>query len=251
MCRANFSYGDHEWRSRPLGWQAQKCTRGQSHCGQNVRLSTVSATLIRDTRDKPLDAHHGSFSTLNLGITPTAFGSSANFAKLFGQYAYYKPLHAIVLANSLRLGFAAPFANSFVPTSELYFSGGGTSLRGFPIDQAGPQRLVPFCNVLKGQAGCVNITVPVGGKQLLILNSEVRFPLYITKALGGVVFYDGGNVYSAINLPSLFDNYTNTVGVGLRYSTPIGPVRFDIGRNLNPVPGINAWQYYITVGQAF
>jgi outer membrane protein assembly factor BamA len=218
---------------------------------QNVRLSTVSATLIRDTRDKPLDAHHGSFSTLNLGITPTAFGSSANFAKLFGQYAYYKPLHAIVLANSLRLGFAAPFANSFVPTSELYFSGGGTSLRGFPIDQAGPQRLVPFCNVLKGQAGCVNITVPVGGKQLLILNSEVRFPLYITKALGGVVFYDGGNVYSAINLPSLFDNYTNTVGVGLRYSTPIGPVRFDIGRNLNPVPGINAWQYYITVGQAF
>ena len=218
---------------------------------QSVRLSTFSATLIRDTRDKPLDAHHGAYGTIDLGITPTALGSSANFAKLFGQYAFYKPLHSVVLANSVRIGLASPFASSFVPTSQLFFTGGGTSLRGFPIDQAGPQRLVPFCNVLQGQSGCVNITVPVGGKQLFILNSEVRFPLGIMKALGGVVFYDGGNVYGAINLHQFVDGYTNTVGVGLRYATPIGPVRFDIGRNLNPVPGLNAWQYFITLGQAF
>jgi outer membrane translocation and assembly module TamA len=93
--------------------------------------------------------------------------------------------------------------------------------------------------------------VPVGGKQLFILNSEMRFPLKIMKALGGVLFYDGGNVYSAINFRSFVDNYTNTVGIGLRYATPIGPVRFDIGRNVNPVPGINPLQYYITIGQAF
>jgi outer membrane protein insertion porin family len=216
-----------------------------------VRLSTVSATIIRDTRDKPLDAHRGVFSTINLGITPTAFGSSADFAKLFAQYAYYKSVHSIVFANSIRLGLASPFAGSFVPTSQLFFSGGGTTLRGFPIDAAGPQRLVPFCNVLQGQSGCVNVTVPVGGRQLFILNSEARFPLHITKALGGVVFYDGGNVYSALNLQNFINNYTNTVGVGLRYATPIGPVRFDIGRNLNPVPGINPLQYFITVGQAF
>ena len=60
------------------------------------------------------------------------------------------------------------------------------------------------------------------------------------KALGGVVFYDGGNVYSAINLNNFVNNYSNTIGVGLRYSTPIGPIRIDIGRNLNPVPGINS-----------
>jgi translocation and assembly module TamA len=71
------------------------------------------------------------------------------------------------------------------------------------------------------------------------------------KALGGVVFYDGGNVDSAINLHSFADNYTNTVGFGLRYATPIGPVRIDIGKNVNPVPGINSVQYYITLGQAF
>jgi outer membrane protein assembly factor BamA len=218
---------------------------------RRVRLSTASATLIRDTRDKPLDAHRGMYATVNLGITPTAFGSTANFAKLFGQYAFYKPVHSMVFANSIRIGLASPFSGSFVPTSQLFFSGGGTSLRSFPIDEAGPQRLVPFCNVLQGQSGCVNITVPVGGKQLFILNSELRFPLHITKALGGVVFYDGGNVYSAINLPNFINNYTNTVGVGLRYATPIGPIRFDIGRNLNPVLGINPLQYYITVGQAF
>jgi len=97
----------------------------------------------------------------------------------------------------------------------------------------------------------VNVTVPVGGKQLFILNSEARFPLGIMKALGGVVFYDGGNVYNAINVRNFANNYSNTIGIGLRYATPIGPIRIDFGRNLNPVPGINRTQYYITVGQAF
>ena len=218
---------------------------------RNIHLSTFSGTLIRDTRDKPLDAHQGILATLDLALTPGPLGSSASFAKAFGQYAFYKPIHSMIFANSIRIGLAKAFAGSFVPTSQLYFSGGGTSLRGFPIDQAGPQRLVPFCGVLQGQSGCVNVTVPVGGRQLFILNSELRFPLKIMKALGGVVFYDGGNVYSAINLASFVNNYTNTIGVGLRYATPIGPVRIDIGRNLNPVPGIGATQYFITLGQAF
>jgi outer membrane protein insertion porin family len=218
---------------------------------RNIHLSTFSGTLIRDTRDKPLDAHQGILATLDLALTPGPLGSSASFAKAFGQYAFYKPIHSMIFANSIRIGLAKAFAGSFVPTSQLYFSGGGTSLRGFPIDQAGPQRLVPFCGVLQGQPGCVNVTVPVGGRQLFILNSELRFPLKIMKALGGVVFYDGGNVYSAINIASFVNNYTNTIGVGLRYATPIGPVRIDIGRNLNPVPGIGATQYFITLGQAF
>jgi outer membrane translocation and assembly module TamA len=110
---------------------------------------------------------------------------------------------------------------------------------------------VPFCNVLTGTTGCVNVTVPVGGRELFILNSELRFPLGVAKNLGGVVFYDGGNVSSAISFRSFADNYTNTVGIGLRYATPVGPVRVDLGRNLNPVPGIGATQYFITLGQSF
>ena len=218
---------------------------------RNVRLSTFSGTLIRDIRDKPLDATKGTFTTVNLGITPGALGSSATFAKLFGQYAIYKPVHSVVFANSVRLGLAKALAGSFVPTSELFFSGGGTSLRSFPINQAGPQRIVPFCNVLEGETGCVDITVPVGGRQLFIWNSELRFPLRIKKGLGAVLFYDGGNVYRAINFNDFIHNYTNTVGLGLRYATPIGPIRIDVGHNLNPVPGINPTQYYITLGQVF
>lgn len=218
---------------------------------RSVHLSTFSGTLIRDTRDKPLDAHRGIFATTTVGITPAQLGSSASFARLFTQYAFYKSLHSLVFANSVRLGLAKAFDGSFVPTSQLYFSGGGTSLRGFPIDEAGPQRLVPFCNVLKNQSGCVDVTVPVGGTQLFLLNSELRFPLRLMKNLGGVVFYDGGNVYSAINWNNFTGNYTNTVGIGLRYATPIGPIRIDLGRNLNPVPGIGATQYFITLGQAF
>jgi outer membrane protein insertion porin family len=218
---------------------------------RNVLLSTVSGTLIRDSRDKPLDAIKGTFATLDLGITPQALGSSATFAKLFGQYAIYKPFHSTVFANSIRLGLAKALAGSFVPTSELFFSGGGTSLRSFPINQAGPQRIVPFCNVLEGETGCVDVTVPVGGRQLFIWNSELRFPLRVKKGFGAVIFYDGGNVYRAINFNDFIHNYTNTVGLGLRYATPIGPIRIDVGHNLNPVPGINPTQYYITLGQVF
>jgi outer membrane protein insertion porin family len=218
---------------------------------RNVRLSSVSGTFIRDTRDHPLDAHGGTFTTVNLGITPTAFGSSANFVRLFGQFSLYQPVHGMVWANNFRLGLAAPFSGSFVPTSQLFFAGGQTTLRGFPIDQAGPQRIVPFCNVLTGTTGCVPVTVPTGGRQLFILNSELRFPMKILPALGGVLFYDGGNVYSAINFKEFVDNYSNTLGFGLRYATPIGPVRIDLGRNLSPVPGIKATQYFITVGQMF
>jgi len=218
---------------------------------RNVKLSYVSGTIIRDTRDKPLDAHHGIFQTVDLRIVPTAFGSSANFTRLLTQNAYYKPLPAgIVFANSIRLGLAAPFSNSNVPTSERFFAGGGTTLRGFPINEAGPIRQVPFCP--PGQStGCPLVPVPVGGNQLFIFNSELRYPIPIMNNLGGVVFYDGGNVYRRINFADFMRNYSNTVGIGLRYSTPIGPIRIDIGRNLNPPPGISATQFFITLGQAF
>jgi outer membrane protein insertion porin family len=224
---------------------------------QHVRLSILSAALIHDTRDKPLDAHSGRYETINISTNPKALGSSTGFAKLFGQYAYYRPVHGIVWANSIRLGLTEAFGDSHVPTSERFFSGGGTSLRGFPTDSAGPQRNVKVCSKPTDPSTCDFIRVPVGGNQLFILNSELRIPLplqippIIKEGLGLVLFYDGGNVYRAVNFNSFVNNYTNSVGVGLRYNTPIGPVRFDVGRNLNPITGIKATQFFITLGQAF
>ena len=77
-------------------------------------------------------------------------------------------------------------------------------------------------------------------------------PLPIKKGLGVVAFYDGGNVFDPSLSHHSFDlRYTNSVGLGFRYPTPVGPIRVDIGRNLNPVPGINRTQLFITLGQAF
>jgi len=217
-----------------------------------VRLSSFSTTFTHDTRDKPLDAHKGMFQSLDFGVYPKAIGSSDNFVRFLGQTAHYwqvKP--SLVWANNVRIGMIKASGGSAVPLIERFFSGGPDSLRGFPIDGAGPQRTVPVCIDPDIPSTCTNINVPVGGRQLFIWNSEGRFPLPVKKGLGGVIFYDGGNVYNAIGLGQFFKDYTNTVGIGVRYDTPVGPVRFDVGRNLNPVLGYKATQYYITLGQAF
>jgi outer membrane protein assembly factor BamA len=146
---------------------------------------------------------------------------------------------------------AKPFSDSDVPASERFFAGGAYTLRGFAINGAGPQRPVTVCANPAETSTCTVITVPVGGNMLFVVNSEMRFPIKALGGLGGVLFYDGGNVYSAINFNQLINNYTNTVGVGLRYNTPVGPIRVDVGQNLNPVPGLKSTQYFITLGQSF
>jgi outer membrane protein insertion porin family len=219
---------------------------------QHVRLSTLSSTYVRDTRDQPLDAHKGMYQTLELGINPTALGSSVNFARLRAQQAYYKGVgKGIVWANSLRIGVEQEFAGSRVPVSELFFSGGGSTLRGFPLNGAGPQRSVQVCSNPSDPSTCAFIRVPTGGRELFILNSEFRIPLPIKKGLGLVAFYDGGNVFEHVGFRDFGSNYTNSVGVGLRYATPIGPVRVDLGHNFNALTGIKATQIFITLGQAF
>jgi outer membrane protein insertion porin family len=136
------------------------------------------------------------------------------------------------------------FAGSHVPISEKFFSGGGSTLRGFPLNGAGPQHSITAC----GSNACFPISVPVGGRELLIVNSEFRIPVPIKKGLGIATFYDGGNVFNGLGLNG---QYTNTLGIGLRYATPVGPVRIDIGHNLNAPPGIKSTQLFITLGQAF
>lgn len=221
---------------------------------QSVQLSTLSASFIRDTRDKPLDAHRGVFQTLSLGVSPEIFGSTDNVARFFGQTAFYHQVTPwLVWANNFRLGLVSSFGNSHVPFSERFFSGGADSLRGFPLNGAGPQGTALLCtSVNEPESSCTaEVTVPRGGHQLFIFNSEGRFPIPIKSGLGGAIFYDGGNVYEGINLSHFLSGYSNSVGFGLRYQTPVGPIRIDIGQNLNPVPGLKRTQWFVTLGQAF
>jgi len=184
-------------------------------------------------------------------MNATKLGSSVNFAKFTGQAAFYKQgFHNIVFANSLRIGLAQPYANSRVPLSEEFFTGGGNSLRGFPLDGAGPQRQVDVCSS-GSSTDCFKILVPSGGNELLLINAEARIPLAIKKGLSLVTFYDGGNVFPTVGFHDFTSLYSNNVGLGLRYATPVGPVRIDVGRNLNPIQGISPTQYFISIGQAF
>ncbi len=216
----------------------------------HVRLSTLTANYVRDTRDSTLDAHKGIYESFQIDFNPSALGSSVSFTKLLGQTAYYKKVFGnTVWANSLRLGFETALGDSHVPVSELFYSGGGATLRGYSLNGAGPQHTIPACGDPADTSTCSLIKVPLGGRQLAILNSEFRIPLsMIMKNLGVAAFYDGGNVFSTIGFHG---QYTNTLGVGLRYATPVGPVRIDIGHNLNGQPGIKSTQIFVTLGQAF
>jgi outer membrane protein insertion porin family len=219
---------------------------------QHVRLSTIAGNVTRDSRDNPLDAHKGGLQSVELDFNETRLGSSVDFAKLTAQAAYYWPtVHNIVWANSIRIGLAQPFSNSRVPLSESFFTGGGNTLRGFPLDGAGPQRSVQVCSS-GSSTNCSYIQVPSGGNEQLILNSEARIPLTMIKeGLGLAVFYDGGNVFPKVGFHDFTSLYTNNVGLGLRYATPVGPIRIDLGHNLNPVAGVKSTQYFVSIGQAF
>jgi outer membrane protein assembly factor BamA len=219
---------------------------------QHVLLSGFGANLTRDTRDNALDEHKGIFDSLEVDINSTKLGSSVDFAKLTSQAAFYKQkFHHIVWANSLRIGLAQPFNNSRVPLSESFFTGGGDSLRGFPLDGAGPQRNIYVCSPSQSAPNCPQINVPSGGNELLVINAEARIPVPIKKGLSIVPFYDGGNIFPRIGFHDFTSLYSNNVGFGLRYSTPVGPLRIDLGHNLNPVPGVSSTQYFISIGQAF
>ena len=191
---------------------------------------------------------------MDLSISPKLIGSTDNLVRFFGQAAFYREMKPwMVWANNFRLGLVKAFAGSHVPISEEFFSGGYDSLRGFPLNGAGPQAPAELCSKPNDPSSCTlgSITVPTGGHQLFIFNSEGRFPIPVKKGLGGVIFYDGGNVYSRIGFSRFFRDYSNTLGFGLRYDTPVGPVRIDIGRNLNPVPGFKSTQIFVTLGQSF
>ena len=154
----------------------------------------------------------------------------------------------VVLANRLRYAsIDAPESsdpsetNDVVPYFKRYFLGGSTSLRGWGRYQVAP--------LTEGGS-------PTGGLSVVEASSEVRFRL--TDKLSAVAFVDMGGVGSAPWTPT-DDGLRADVGPGLRYQTPIGPVRFDVGFQLTPIDGLvvngepesRHWRAHISIGQAF
>jgi outer membrane protein assembly complex protein YaeT len=238
-----------------------------------VRVGIPSFTYIRDTRDDPVDSHKGNYLVFDTGVASNVLGSQANFARFLVQHSEYHRFGykgKYVLAHSTRLGIEQPWGGplAIIPLPERFFAGGGNSLRGFAINEAGPRDPVTGFQL--------------GGGAMFVSNLELRLPPvllpFIGKDLSPVIFHDMGNVFESSSdlFPSLFRwsertecssttcnfNYTShAVGGGIRYRTPIGPVRFDVGYNLNPpvfpignqnrTEVLHRVNFFFSIGQTF
>jgi outer membrane protein insertion porin family len=239
---------------------------------QPVRVGGPGVTWLHDTRSPgPLDAVKGQYSTVQTFLASSKFGSQTDFWKIDGTnstYYQFGKQQKYVFARSLRLGYerasgtnpnignTACLGNllttnpscSAVPLPERLYAGGANSLRGFPINGAGPRDL---------QTG-----FPVGGTAAFVNTFELRMPPQTLPLVGNslnfVLFHDMGNVFQNASdmFPSFlrlsqpnratcsnvsgsigtcdFNYFSHDVGVGARYRTPVGPVRLDFSYNLNP-----------------
>ncbi|MEP7340052.1 MAG: translocation/assembly module TamB domain-containing protein [Acidobacteriota bacterium] len=226
-----------------------------------IRLGMLSVGISRDTRDNVLNSTRGQLVSADYSLAASILGGNESFNKFFATYQRYKTfepgttlLKDTTLAFSARIGLAGVFRNADrngdgmisdsekrLPISERFFSGGATTLRGFRFETAGPQDVLfdPNQPVAKDKPFVLPTLIPVGGDAQAVFNFELRYPL--TQRLRLVPFYDLGNVFRRAS-DIRWSGMSNTVGLGLRVNTPLGPVGVDYGFLLDPpsylVPGV-------------
>ena len=234
-----------------------------------VRLSSFSSSIVRDTRDDPTDPRRGELLGIDAKVAARAIGSEVGFVKAFMQAFVYREvpgLPRLVAVVGTRVGLARAFARSVdvfprlppdldgdvvpstieirvndLPLSERFFAGGDTTVRGFALDRLGDASTID-------QDG-----FPQGGNATLIVNGELRARL--TPSIDIVGFLDGGNVYDRVANLSL-TRIRGGVGFGVRYRSPLGPIRVDLGFKLNRQTFENGelerpTALHISLGQAF
>jgi outer membrane protein insertion porin family len=224
----------------------------------NVRLSSFSSSLIRDTRDDPVNPTRGGYASASGQLAGRAIGSQIGFMKSFFSAQAFRELphtNRIVFAGSARVGLAAGFPYESVdaqgnpvlivdlPQSERFYAGGDTTIRGFALDQVGTRHIPAQPNDTLGAD-----LLPIGGNGVVIFNAELRAP--IAGGVGVVGFVDTGNVFSRASEIDLMELRT-AVGTGVRYKSPFGPFRFDLGFKINRQPGEGLTAWFISFGQAF
>ena len=203
---------------------------------QPARIGMLSTTIIQDRRDDPADSRKGIYNTVDFGLAGRFFGSQRTFLRVMARNATYHRLsRRLTLARELSIGVIDPFhlpadvrnSSEAIPLPERFFAGGANSHRGFPENQAGPRESITG--------------FPLGGNALLFHKTELRFPL-LGENISGAFFHDAGNVYSTPSHISFrfhqrdlqdFDYMVHAVGFGIRYRTPVGPVRLDLAYSMN------------------
>ena len=210
----------------------------QTGAGQGT-LVALALDVTHDTAGNPLDARRGYFVTLHLENASPFAGGDWGYFEATADGRAYVPVGRSVLAFKVRAGGIHPAARG-VPFFKRYFLGGSTTLRGWGRYEVSPLR-----------EGLV-----IGGLGFFETTGEFRFP--IRGAFSGVAFAEGGQVTERAWDDNVLHLRTDA-GLGLRYATPIGPIRADVGYQLNPVPGLliagekqaRRWRIHVSVGQAF
>jgi outer membrane protein insertion porin family len=203
-----------------------------------VLISSLNPAIILDKRDDPFNPHRGGIHGLNIKEAMNFIGSKADFTKVTVQSTWYLPLaENTITALSARAGMGWPHQETLeVPLHERFYLGGSTTVRGFTQDAVGPSNLDASGNA-----------IPTGGSSMIQLNAELR--LNTAEGGGVVIFTDAGNVWvdQRIRLHDLRASY----GAGLRYHTPVGPLRIDYGQKINRRPGESPGELHFNIGHAF
>jgi outer membrane protein assembly factor BamA len=225
-----------------------------------VRLSKFSVSLFRDTRNDALDPDRGTFLSTDNDLAARAIGSEVGFIQTSLQAATFRRLpgkrRMVVRLRGL-LGMAQGFERPVeqidesgqpvivsvddLPASERFFAGGDTSVRGFSLDRLGTSETITPSGF------------PTGGNGVIGLNGELLVNVW--RALDVVGFLDGGNVFPRVQNIDITE-LRGAAGFGVRYRSPVGPVRIDLGFNLDPrelVPGSleRRTVLHVSLGQAF
>jgi outer membrane protein insertion porin family len=215
-----------------------------------VRLSKLAGSFIYDTRDELLDPSSGHTFILDTDVALRALGSEVGFVRTFAQGFFYRQLptsRRLVVALGGRVGTARGFERvkdgevvRDLPASERFFAGGDTTVRGFSLDRLGNEETIS------------DTGFPLGGNSVVILNGELRAKLF--GRLQGVGFIDAGNVFPLASDLDVTD-LRPAAGFGVRINTDFGPIRFDLGFNLDPkeFAGVPERRtvFHISIGQAF
>jgi outer membrane protein insertion porin family len=213
-----------------------------------LRLSAFSASIIRDTRNDQANPSGGRYFSVNGQIDAVAIGSEVGFAKSFFRAQTFHLLPRVrgaVFAANASLGMASEFSTEVpIPEPERFFAGGDTTNRGFALDTLGVRHQPP-----DPQTDTIDQNgFPIGGNATVILNGELRLP--VRGGLSVVGFWDSGNVFQRVNQIDV-TGMRSAVGFGVRYQSPFGPLRVDLGFKTHVSEIESRPALHVSFGQAF
>jgi outer membrane protein insertion porin family len=202
-----------------------------------LTTSSITVSLSRNTIDDVLNPTRGSLGDISVEYAGGPLGGDNDFYKVMGTYGHFFPFYwdTVFFARGTA-GFVEGYSGKVVPIYENFYVGGINSVRGFKYGFAGP------LDPITGD--------PIGGSRQLFFNFEYIFPIFKPAGIRGLVFFDVGHGFND-NKGFLMEGARTAAGFGIRWLSPMGPLRIELGFNLNPKEGEKKNVFDFTMGRAF